>query len=102
MIARGEGGSIIHISSVFGAIAPDPPVYEGSSYLGSPINTPPVYAASKAGVAGLTRYLAAYWAPHRIRVNTPSPGGVATGQNDPFQERYGRRVPMGRMAEAED
>lgn len=102
MIARKQGGSIIQISSIYGTIAPNPEIYEGSSFLGGSINTPPVYAASKAGVAGLSRYLAAYWAPHGIRVNTISPGGVASGQNSTFQERYGRRVPLGRMAKAEE
>jgi NAD(P)-dependent dehydrogenase (short-subunit alcohol dehydrogenase family) len=102
MIARGRGGSIIQVSSIYGALAPDPSIYEGSSFLGGPINTPPVYAASKAGVAGLSRYLAAYWAPHGIRVNTISPGGVASGQNETFLARYGRRVPLGRMAEASE
>jgi len=102
MISGKRGGSIIHISSVYGTLAPNPAIYEGSSHLGGPMNTPPVYSASKAGVVGLSRYLAAYWAPHGIRVNTISPGGVASGQNATFQERYGHRVPLGRMAEAEE
>ena len=100
MIKSKRPGSIIHISSVYGTIAPNPDVYKDSSYgLGGPINTPPVYSASKAGVVGLSRYLAAYWGPHGIRVNTISPGGVVDGQNATFQERYGKRVPLGRMAE---
>ena len=51
---------------------------------------------------GLSRYLAAYWAPQGIRVNTVSPGGVFSGQNQTFVERYSARVPMARMAEAEE
>src|SRR5262249_10234090 len=36
------------------------------------------YAASKAGLIGLGRSLAAEWLPYRIRVNTVAPGLVAT------------------------
>ena len=103
MIKGERSGSIIHISSVYGTIAPNPDIYKDSSYgLGGSINTPPVYSASKAGVVGLSRYLAAYWGHHGVRVNTISPGGVADGQNATFQKRYGERVPLGRMAEVEE
>jgi NAD(P)-dependent dehydrogenase (short-subunit alcohol dehydrogenase family) len=102
MVAQGRGGSIIQTGSIYGARAADPRIYQGSSYLGRPINTPAVYAASKAGVAGLSRHLAAYWAGAGIRVNTLVPGGVASGQNEEFQRRYADRVPLGRMARAEE
>ena len=36
------------------------------------------YAASKAAISGMTRSMAAYYAPHRIRVNAIAPGLVAT------------------------
>jgi len=42
--------------------------------------------------------LATYWAHHGIRVNTLVPGGAESGQNETFQQRYGARVPLGRMA----
>jgi len=98
MIQQKKGGSVIQTASIYGIMAPDPRIYEGSSYLNRQINTPAVYSASKAGVIGLTKYLAAYWAPHGIRVNTLTPGGVESGQNEIFQSRYSSRVPMGRMA----
>lgn len=97
MVAR-KSGSVIHTASIYGVVAPDQRIYEGSEYEGRPINTPAVYAAAKAGVLGLTRYLAAYWAPHGIRVNALTPGGVESGQNETFQQRYSQRVPLGRMA----
>lgn len=100
MVAQGTGGSIIQTGSIYGAMAPDQRIYEGSEYLGRQINTPAVYSASKAAVIGLTEYLATYWAKDGIRVNCVCPGGVESGQNDTFKQRYGSRIPMGRMARA--
>jgi NAD(P)-dependent dehydrogenase (short-subunit alcohol dehydrogenase family) len=102
MITQGRGGSIVQTSSVYGMVGPDQRIYEGSNYLGGPINTPAPYAASKAAVIGLTRYLATSWAAHGIRVNCLVPGGVESGQNDDFVRRYSARVPMGRMARADE
>ena len=100
MLAQGRGGSIIQTASVYGVVAPDQRIYEGSLYLGRAINTPAVYSASKAAVIGLTQYLASYWGEHGIRVNTLTPGGVESGQNENFSKRYSARVPLGRMAQA--
>ncbi len=101
MIAAGRG-SIIQTASIYGLVGPDSRIYEGSDYLGGPINTPAVYSASKAAVVGLTKWLATEWAPHGIRVNALVPGGVGSGQNNVFGEKYSSRVPMGRMARAEE
>jgi NAD(P)-dependent dehydrogenase (short-subunit alcohol dehydrogenase family) len=101
MVERGRG-SIIQTASIYGIIAPDQRIYEGSEYLGRQISSPAVYSASKAGVVGLTRHLAALWGARGVRVNTLVPGGVNSGQNDVFADRYGARVPMGRMAEADE
>lgn len=98
MLRQKKGGSVIQTSSIYGIVAPDQRIYEGSEYLGRKINTPAVYAASKAGVVGLSRYLAAYWGEAGIRVNALTPGGVESGQNDEFRENYAARVPLGRMA----
>lgn len=102
MVKQGKGGSIIQTSSIYGVMAPDQRIYENSLYLGMQINTPAVYSASKAAVIGLTKYLATYWADKRIRVNTLSPGGNETGQNDEFVNRYSARVPLGRMGKPEE
>lgn len=101
MVTRGKG-SIIQTASIYGALGPDHRIYEGSEYMGRAINTPPVYSASKGGVIALTRYLATYWATKGIRVNTLVPGGVESGQNATFNSRYSSRVPMGRMARADE
>jgi NAD(P)-dependent dehydrogenase (short-subunit alcohol dehydrogenase family) len=101
MAERGAG-SIIQTASIYGVVAPDQRIYEGSRYLEREINTPAVYSASKAGVIGLTRHLATYWGHRGVRVNSISPGGVESGQNDTFRQRYGARVPLGRMAKADE
>jgi NAD(P)-dependent dehydrogenase (short-subunit alcohol dehydrogenase family) len=101
MAERGYG-SIVQTASIYGLMAPDQRIYEGSEYLGRAINTPAVYTASKAGVIGLTKHLATYWAAQGVRVNTLSPGGVESGQNDIFKQRYGARIPLGRMARADE
>lgn len=101
-MARRGSGSIVNTLSIYGIVAPDQRIYEGSEYMGRAINTPAIYAASKAGLWGLTKYLAAYWGHRGVRVNAITPGGVFSGQNDTFVENYSRRAPLGRMAEADD
>lgn len=102
MIKQGKGGSIIQTSSIYGVMAPDHRIYKGSYYLGRQINTPAVYSASKSAVVGLTKHLATYWADAGIRVNTLSPGGTESGQNEEFSRLYSARVPLGRMARAHE
>lgn len=102
MIEQHTGGAIVQTSSIYGELGPDERIYEGSHYLGMPINTPAVYSTSKAGVIGLTKYLATRWAPHGIRVNTLTPGGIQSGQNDCFVQKYANRVPFGRMGKPDE
>jgi len=92
-----QKGSIINISSTYGVVGPNQHVYEGSQF-----NTPAVYSASKAGVLGLTRYLATYWAEKGIRVNSITPGGIFRGHTDPFLGNYCSRVPMARMGREDE
>jgi NAD(P)-dependent dehydrogenase (short-subunit alcohol dehydrogenase family) len=97
MIEHGIRGSIVQTSSVYGLLASDKRIYEGSYYMDRQINNPAVYSASKSAVVGLTRYLAAYWGDRGIRVNALVPGGVESGQNETFMKNYSARVPLGRM-----
>ena len=101
MTARGHG-SVVLTTSIYGLAAPDQRIYDGAEYLGRSIRSPAVYSASKAGVTGLMRHLAALWGKHNVRVNAIAPGGVGSGQNGVFHQNYSRRVPMGRMARAEE
>ncbi|MFT6988653.1 MAG: NAD(P)-dependent dehydrogenase (short-subunit alcohol dehydrogenase family) [Paraglaciecola sp.] len=101
-MASRKKGSIINTLSVYGIVAPDQRIYEGSFYEGHAINTPAVYSTSKAAVWGFTKYLASYWGSKGIRVNAVTPGGVFSGQNDTFVSRYSNRVPLGKMADKDD
>lgn len=102
MQTYGIGGSIIQTASIYGIVSSDKRIYEGSFYLGRQISNPAVYSTSKAAVIGLTRYLAANWGDARIRVNAIVPAGVESGQNETFRQRYSARVPLGRMAQANE
>jgi NAD(P)-dependent dehydrogenase (short-subunit alcohol dehydrogenase family) len=101
MVAAGRG-SIVQTASIYGVVAPDLRIYEGLEFLGAPMTSPVTYSASKAGVVGLTRHLAVEWATSEVRVNTLVPGGVRSGQDQRFVERYAARTPLGRMAEPEE
>lgn len=66
MIARGRGGRIIHISSLFST--------NGVPYVA-------IYGTTKSAIAGLTRNLAAEWGHHGITVNSIAPGFIITDLN---------------------
>jgi len=93
------GGSIINISSIYGLLSPDQRIYE---YREKPFFKPAAYSVSKAGVLNLTRYLATYWAAQGVRVNTLTLAGVFNHQDPRFLEGYTKKVPLGRMAAADE
>ena len=94
-------GSIINIGSLYAGVSPDERFYDHIPG-DPPFLKPPAYGASKAAVVNLTRYLATLWAPRGVRVNALSPGGVLGGQDEEFKRKFCSRVPLGRMAIAED
>ena len=97
MAAAGRG-SIVNVSSIYGLVSPDQRLYE---YRRAPATTffkPVAYSASKSALLNLTRYLATYWAPKNVRVNTVTFGGVFNDQDERFLAGYAARVPLGRMA----
>jgi 2-deoxy-D-gluconate 3-dehydrogenase len=96
MLAQG-GGVMINLSSIYGLAAPDQRMYQRPGQ--PPQYKPAYYTASKAGVQGLTMYLAAYYAGKNIRVNALSPGGVYHGHDEAFVQAYSARAVLGRMAQ---
>lgn len=101
-MARAGRGSIVNISSIYGEVSPDQRIYGYRAEAGAPFFKPAAYGASKAGLANLTRYLATHWAGAGVRVNTLTLGGVFAGQDPRFLAGYRARVPLGRMARAEE
>jgi NAD(P)-dependent dehydrogenase (short-subunit alcohol dehydrogenase family) len=61
-MAKANKGSIINISSIYGVLSPDQNIYKYRRDRGEVFFKPVAYAASKAGILNLTRYLAVYWA----------------------------------------
>lgn len=99
---RRRRGALLFTASIYGIVGADQRIYSGSSYEGRRINTPAAYAASKGALVSLVRHLASELGPWNIRVNGLTPGGVTSGQNGVFQKKYSARVPLGRMARAEE
>ncbi len=96
-MVRQKKGSIINISSIYGAVSNDPGIYEGTT-----MTQPPNYTFVKAGMVNFTRYLACYYGKHGVRANCISPGGYFDNQPESFVAAYNRRVPVGRMLGNED
>lgn len=101
MAAAGRG-AIVNVSSIYGVVSPDQSLYEYRRQAGEPFYKPVAYSASKSALLNLTRYLATYWAPRGVRVNTMVLGGVFNHQDPRFLEGYRRRVPLGRMARPDE
>ena len=99
MLAQG-GGSIINLCSIYGLVGPDQRIYERPDQ--PPRYKPVYYSVTKAGVLGLTRYLATYYAGQNLRVNALTPGGVFNDHDDAFVQAYSARAVLGRMAEAHE
>jgi glucose 1-dehydrogenase len=91
MVAQGDGGAIVNMSSV-------------NAVLAIPNQVP--YTVSKGGINQLTKVMALALAPHRIRVNGIGPGTILTEMaktavlgNREAERRILSRTPMGRMGE---
>jgi 2-deoxy-D-gluconate 3-dehydrogenase len=88
-----RGGKIVNIASLLS--------FQGGI-------TVPAYAASKGGVAQLTKALANEWAKHRINVNAIAPGYMRTANTAALQADETRnrqileRIPAGRWGEPDD
>ncbi|KAF3481182.1 acetoacetyl-CoA reductase [Arthroderma uncinatum] len=93
LLSRNAPGSIINMGSLLS--------YQGGI-------TVPAYAASKGGIAQLTKALSNEWAARGVRVNAIAPGYIDTDMNtalinDPARsEAISARIPAGRWGKAED
>ncbi len=93
MVERGEGGSIINISSQMG-------------HVGAPRRT--VYCTTKHAVEGLTKAMSVELALHNVRVNSVAPTFIETPMTKPFLEDDAfradtlSRIPLGRLGRVED
>ena len=96
LLRAGGHGSVVNVSSIYGLVGPNMGLYSGTR-----MGNPAAYAASKGGLAQLTRYLSTVLAPE-VRVNAFAPGGIARGQDAAFVERYERLTPMRRMGTEDD
>lgn len=92
-LERGENPCVVNVSSMAG--------FTGG------IQSNPAYSSSKAAVTCTTKNLAKFCAPKGIRVNEVSPGTAQTQMTlnwlgEDGLERFMEKVPMGRLARAED
>lgn len=88
-----QGSSVVNISSVLALTTAKMPAA--------------AYSASKAGILGLTRDLAAQWGPRGIRVNALLPGVFPTEATGNYSDNYKRkvidaRIPLGRLGDPTD
>jgi NAD(P)-dependent dehydrogenase (short-subunit alcohol dehydrogenase family) len=80
---RNGGGILLNMSSIYGVVAPRFGIYTGTS-----MTMPVEYAAIKAALVHLTKYMARYYAGNGIRVNCLSLGGLEAGQQESFTNAY--------------
>lgn len=98
-----NGGSIINISSDLGIISPDQRLYKIKDVSEEKQPVKPIsYSVVKSGLIGLTKYLATYWADKNVRCNAICPGGVENGQDINFIKLLSSRIPLNRLAKAND
>lgn len=93
-------GVIVNIASMYGHVAPDYRMYEGTDHA-----NPPSYGAAKAGVIQLTKYLASFLSPHGIRVNAISPGPFPFADivsNAEFMDKLRSKTMVNRLGEPEE
>lgn len=100
-MAKQNHGSIINLCSTYGLVGPDQRIYKRP---GQDVQSykPVFYSVTKAGVLGLTRYLATYYAGTGVRANALTPGGVFNGHDEVFLQAYSSRAVLGRMARKDE
>ena len=89
--------TLINVASMYALNGPHHEIYKGM-----PFKSFSAYSSTKAGIHGLTLWLAGYWAERGATVNTIAPGAVFNGHSEEFQNRVGKLIMAGRMAEPEE
>ncbi len=91
--------SLVNLSSIYGSMAPRFDVYAGTT-----MTMPVEYAAIKAGIEHMTRYVNAYMKGRgaAFRANCVSPGGILAGQDEQFLASYGAHCLSKGMLDAQD
>ena len=97
IMSKNLQGSVVNIASIYGVVGNDMSIYENTN-----ITPPAAYSAIKGGLINFTKYLASYYGSKSIRVNCVSPGGVYDNQDKTFVKNYCKKVPLKRMAKADD
>ena len=101
--ADNNDGIILNVASDLALISPDQRLYLSKHVDDAMQPVKPVtYSVAKAGLIGLTKYLATYWLNKNIRVNAICPGGVENGQDPEFIRKISERIPLGRLARIDE
>ncbi len=100
MLAQ-DHGSMIFLCSTYGLAGPDQRIYRKPGQAAQSFK-PVYYSVTKAGVLGLVRYLATYYAGKNIRANALTPGGVYNNHDETFTQNYSARTVLGRMAKRDE
>ncbi len=89
--------TLINVASMYALNGPHHQIYEGM-----PFKSFSAYSTTKAGIHGLTLWLAGYWAKRQATVNTIAPGAVFNNHSDEFQRRVSELIMAGRMAKPDE
>jgi NAD(P)-dependent dehydrogenase (short-subunit alcohol dehydrogenase family) len=96
-------GSLVHISSHYGLVAPDQRIYIENQSKSTIQNKKPItYSVIKHALIGLSKYFATYYADKKIRSNVICPGGVFNNQSEEFIHKFTNLIPLGRMANVDE
>ena len=90
-------GNLIHISSIQGIRAP-----KFDHYIGTEMSSPIEYAAIKAGIIAITKWLAKYYKNNGMRINCISPGGIKDNQDEIFLRNYRKSCNNKGILDSED
>ncbi|MDQ2090464.1 SDR family NAD(P)-dependent oxidoreductase [Marimonas arenosa] len=89
--------TLVNVASMYALNGAHHPIYDGM-----PFKNFSAYGVTKAGIHGLTVWLAGYWAPRQATVNTIAPGAVFNNHSEEFQRRVGELIMAGRMAQPDE